>query len=99
MQENIENDIVDKVYYPAGDCFDSDCRIDESIEDLVNSGWIEYADKSERRFTSKTKITLHPLVCDIVKNELKPELTDDKCRKFYVSFLDLIKRYMRDLSL
>jgi len=70
----------------------SDC-LDESIEDLVNSGWIEYADTSENRFTAETKITLHPLICDIVTNELKPELTEDKCRKFYISFLDLIQEW------
>ena len=71
---------------------DSDC-LDESIEDLVNSGWIEYADTSEKRFTSETKITLHPLICDIVKNELKPELTENKCEKFYESFLNLIDEW------
>ena len=70
----------------------SDC-LDESIEDLVNSGWIEYADTSEKRFTSETKITLHPLICDIVKNELKPELTENKCEKFYESFLNLIDEW------
>ena len=41
------------------------------IKKLVNSGWIEYADTSEKRLTAETKITLHPLICDIVKNELK----------------------------
>ncbi len=69
-----------------------DCE-DESIEDLINSGWISYADLEEKCFTSDTKITLHPLICDIVRNELKPELTDDKCRKFYESFLDLIDEW------
>ena len=64
----------------------SDC-IDESIEDLVNSGWIIHTDNEE------TKISLHPLICDIVQNELKPELTEDKCRKFYISFLDLISEW------
>ena len=71
---------------------DSEC-LDESIEDLVNSGWIEYADTSEKRFTSETKITLHPLICDIVKNELKPEMTEDKCGKFYEAFLNLIDEW------
>ena len=60
----------------------SDC-IDESIENLVNSGWIIYTDSDE------TQISLHPLICDIVTNELKPELTENKCKKFYISFLDL----------
>ena len=64
----------------------SDC-IDESIEDLVNSGWISYTDSEE------TKISLHPLICDIATNELQPELTDEKCKKFYVSFLDLISEW------
>ena len=67
--------------------------LDPEIKKLVNSGWIEYADISEKRFTAETKITLHPLICDIVTNELKPELTEDKCRKFYVSFLDLIQEW------
>ncbi|MBQ7524592.1 MAG: hypothetical protein IJT08_03230 [Alphaproteobacteria bacterium] len=50
MQENIENDIVDKVYYPAGDCFDSDCRIDESIEECLNRVDIRYfSDKDKAR--------------------------------------------------
>ena len=67
----------------------SDC-IDESIEDLVNSGWIIYIDNEE------TKISLHPLIGDIVQNELKPELTGDKCRKFYISFLDLISEWVNN---
>ena len=67
--------------------------LDPEIKKLVNSGWIEYADTSEKRFTAETKITLHPLICDIVTNELKPELTEDKCRKFYISFLDLIQEW------
>ena len=70
----------------------SNCE-DESIEDLINSGWIAYADLEEKRFTSDIKITLHPLICDIVRNELKPELTNDKCRKFYISFLNLIQEW------
>lgn len=67
--------------------------LDPEIKKLVNSGWIEFANKNEKRFTSETKITLHPLVCDIVKNELKPEMTEDKCKKFYESFLDLIDEW------
>ena len=68
------------------DASPSDC-IDESIDELVNSGWIIYTNSDE------TKISLHPLICDIVTNELNPELTDDKCKKFYISFLDLISEW------
>ena len=62
---------------------ENDC-LDESIENLINSGWMMYTDSNE------TKIALHPLICDIVSNELKPELSENKCRKFYIAFLDLI---------
>lgn len=64
----------------------SDC-IDESIGNLVNSGWIIYANIDE------TQISIHNLIFDIVINELKPELTESKCKKFYVSFLDLISEW------
>ena len=77
----------DFIGLPPGDC------LDENIEDLVKSGWIAYADTDENQLTPETKITLHPLVCDIVKNELKPEMTEDKCKKFYESFLDLIDEW------
>ena len=67
--------------------------LDPEIKKLVNSGWIEFANKNEKKFTSETKITLHPLICDIITNELKPEMTEDKCKKFYESFLDLIDEW------
>ena len=67
--------------------------LDPEIKKLVNSGWIEFANKNEKKLTPETKITLHPLICDIVKNELKPEMTKDKCKKFYESFLDLIDEW------
>ena len=76
----------DFIYLDNFDSSSSDC-IDESIEDLVNSGWINYTDSEE------TKISLHPLICDVVTNELQPELTEEKCRKFYVSFLGLISEW------
>ena len=77
----------DFIGLPPGDC------LDENIEDLVKSGWIAYADTDENQLTPETKITLHPLVCDIVKNELKPEMIDEKCGKFYESFLNLIDEW------
>ena len=77
----------DFIGLPPGDC------LDKNIEDLVKSGWIEYADTSEKRFTAETKITLHPLICDIVKNELKPEMTAEKCGNFYEAFLNLIDEW------
>ena len=50
MQENIENDIVGKVYYPAEDCFDSDCRFDESIEEYLNRVDVrDFSDKDKTR--------------------------------------------------
>ena len=90
LEADTFSEFIDLDYFDGTS--DRDC-LDESIEDLVNSGWIEFADKNEKRLSSETKITLHPLVCDIVQNELKPDLTDNKCRKFHVSFLDLIQEW------
>lgn len=81
----------DFIGLPPGDCLDK--NIEDLVEDLVKSGWIEYADTSEKRFTAETKITLHPLICDIVKNELKPEMTAEKCGNFYEAFLNLIDEW------
>ncbi len=71
----------------SGDCLNPD------IEDLINSGWIEYADTAESQLTAETKITLHPLIGDLVRNELKPEMTEEKCGKFYEAFLNLIDEW------
>ena len=71
----------------TGDCFDPD------IEDLINSGWIKYADTAESQLTAETKITLHPLIGDLVRNELQPEMTEEKCGKFYEAFLNLIDEW------
>ena len=65
----------------------------DPIKKLVNSGWIEFANKNEKKLTPETKITLHPLICDIVKNELKPEMTAEKCGNFYEAFLNLIDEW------
>ncbi len=65
----------------SGDC------IDGSIEDLVNSGWINYTDSYE------TQISLHPLIHEIAANELIPEFTDNKCRRIYIHFLNLISEW------
>ena len=71
----------------TGDCFDPD------IEDLINSGWIKYADTAESQLTAETKITMHPLIGDLVRNELQPDLTEEKCGKFYEAFLNLIDEW------
>ena len=71
----------------SGDCLDPD------IEDLINSGWIEYTDTAESQLTAETKITLHPLIGDLVHNELQPDLTEEKCGKFYEAFLNLIDEW------
>ena len=72
---------LDNFYGSSNDC------IDESIENMVNSGWINYTDSYE------TQISLHPLIREVVANELIPEITDNKCRKIYIHFLDLISEW------
>ena len=77
----------DFIGLPPGDC------LDKNIEDLVKSGWIAYADTAGSQLTPATKITLHPLIGDLVSNELKPEMTAEKCGQFYEAFLNLIDEW------
>lgn len=65
---------------------DSDC-LDESIEDLISSGWLLYSDKACQM------ISIHPLISEIVRVELKPDATNSKCRKFFIAYLELLHRF------
>ena len=49
---------------------------DSTISNLVKSGWIK------RINGEVSKITLHPIVSEVAINELKPEITEDKCKNF-----------------
>ena len=49
---------------------------DSTISNLVKSGWVKRIDGEV------SKITLHPIVSEVITNELKPEITEDKCKKF-----------------
>ena len=57
---------------------------DSTISNLVKSGWIK------RIGSEVSKITLHPIALEVVTNELKPEITEDKCAKFCVCICELI---------
>ena len=56
----------------------------EEMEELIQTGWIKYNSLSQR------KIVIHSLISEVIINELHPELTTQKCRNFFVSFLDMI---------
>ena len=90
LEANVFSEYIDLENFDYS--YNSD-DLDDSIVDLINSGWIALTDTENNRISKSSKITLHPMICDIVTNELKPELTDEKCRKFYVSFLDLIQEW------
>ena len=59
---------------------------DSTISNLVKSGWIKRIDGEV------SKITLHPIVSEVTANELKPEITEDKCKNFCDSIYELIDR-------
>lgn len=54
----------------------SDWGEDEAITKLVNGGWIR------REGENREKIVLHPIISEIVVNELEPEVTEKKCYSF-----------------
>ena len=59
---------------------------DNTIFNLVKSGWIKRID------CEVSKITLHPIVSEVTVNELKPEITEDKCKNFCDSVSELIDK-------
>ena len=59
---------------------------DSTISNLVKSGWIKRIDGEV------PKITLHPIVSEVTVNELKPEITEDKCKNFFDSVSELIDK-------
>ena len=59
---------------------------DSTISNLVKSGWIKRIDGEV------SKITLHPIVSEVTVNELKPEITEDKCKNFFDSVSELIDK-------
>lgn len=56
----------------------------KEMEELIQTGWLKYNNLSQR------KIVIHSLISEVITNELHPELTTQKCRNFFVSFLDMI---------
>jgi tetratricopeptide (TPR) repeat protein len=59
---------------------------DNTISNLVKSGWIKRIDGEV------SKVTLHPIVSEVAINELKPEITEDKCKNFCDSIYELIDK-------
>ena len=57
---------------------------DSTISNLVKGGWIK------RINGEVSKITLHPIVSEVTVNELKPEISEDKCKSFCNSVYALI---------
>ena len=59
---------------------------DSTISNLVKGGWIK------RINGEVSKITLHPIVSEVAINELKPKITEDKCKIFCDSVSELIDK-------
>lgn len=65
---------------------------DSTISNLVKSGWIKRIDGEV------SKIALHPIVSEVTVNELKPEITEDKCKNFCDSMQELADNCENDLK-
>ena len=59
---------------------------DSTISNLIKGGWIK------RINGEVSKITLHPIVSEVTVNELKPGITEDKCKNFCDSVSELIDK-------
>ena len=76
---------IDLENYPNSESNDGWSE-DSTISNLVKSGWIKRIDGEV------PKITLHPIVSEVTVNELKPEITEDKCKNFCDSASELIDK-------
>ena len=76
---------IDLENYPNSESNDGWSE-DSTISNLVKSGWIKRIDGEV------SKITLHPIVSEVTVNELKPEITEDKCKNFCDSASELIDK-------
>ena len=65
---------------------------DSTISNLIKGGWIKRID------CEVSKITLHPIVSEVTVNELKPEITEDKCKNFCDSMQELADNCENDLK-
>ena len=65
---------------------------DSTISNLVKSGWIKRIDGEV------SKIALHPIASEVTVNELKPEITEDKCKNFCDSMQELADNCENDLK-
>ncbi|WP_419563821.1 tetratricopeptide repeat protein [Ruminococcus sp.] len=65
---------------------------DSTITNLVKSGWMKRIDNGVSR------IALHPLVAEVVANELQPKITENKCQKFCDSMQELADNCENDLK-
>ena len=68
----------------------SDWGEDNTITNLVNSGWIK------RVGENKERIALHPTISNVTVNELKPEITKDKCLNYVNNLSDILTNISND---
>ena len=57
---------------------------EREMDQLIKAGWLKYS------LPKQKKLVIHPLVAEVIIKELQPALTEEKCRNFFVSFLDMI---------
>ena len=82
---------IDLENYPNSESSDG-WGENSTITNLVKSGWMKKIDSGVSR------IALHPLVAEVVANELQPEITEDKCQKFCGSIEKLVDNCKNDFE-
>ena len=82
---------IDLENYPGSESSDG-WGEDSTITNLLKSGWMK------RLNGEVSRITLHPLVAEVVANELQPEITENKCQKFCDSIQKLADNCENDLK-
>ena len=82
---------IDLENYPYSESSDG-WGEDSTITNLVKSGWMKRIDNGVSR------IALHPLVAEVVANELQPKITENKCQKFCDSMQELADNCENDLK-
>ena len=84
-------EFIDLANYGGGGS-DSDWGEDNTITNLVNSGWIK------RVGENKERIALHPTISNVAVNELKPDISSYNNEVFCSSFIRLLNTNILSLN-
>ena len=69
------------------------CEIDnyDDINSLENSGWLRIDDETDY-------VSLHPIISELIYDELKPDSSPEKCEKMIKALTEWIKNYVLNFT-